>query len=206
MYKKISNNPEQRAIITNPYTFVDDFFSEEEIDGMCNLFSNLNLEQAGVGNKKDTDTSVRTSKVAFIEKNILTADVFDKMNYVIETINDQYYNFDLNGYERFQYTEYLSEDSGEYKFHMDTDFSDRRNDPLTLTRKLSVVMCLNRPGVDFEGGQFYMTIGSEKHALEVEMKRGRIIMFPSFMIHRVAPVTKGVRKSLVTWVTGPKFR
>jgi PKHD-type hydroxylase len=38
------------------------------------------------------------------------------------------------------------------------------------------------------------------------MKRGSIMFFPSFLLHRVAEVTEGKRKSLVGWVTGPKFR
>ncbi len=38
------------------------------------------------------------------------------------------------------------------------------------------------------------------------MIKGRMIFFPSFLIHRVAPVTQGIRRSLVIWVTGPKFR
>jgi PKHD-type hydroxylase len=36
--------------------------------------------------------------------------------------------------------------------------------------------------------------------------KGMVILFPSWVIHRVTPVTKGVRKSIVVWVTGPKFR
>jgi PKHD-type hydroxylase len=41
---------------------------------------------------------------------------------------------------------------------------------------------------------------------EIEQKRGRIILFPSFLLHKIHPVTKGYRKSIVAWVEGPKFR
>ena len=60
--------------------------------------------------------------------------------------------------------------------------------------------------VDFEGGDFQINSGQEKDAESVKMKKGDIIVFPSFMLHRVKPVTKGVRKSIVIWVMGPKFR
>jgi PKHD-type hydroxylase len=62
-------------------------------------------------------------------------------------------------------------------------------------------------GVDFEGGEFEVNTGQEKDAETVELKKGRIIAVSIFwMIHRVAPVTKGKRKSLVIWILGPKFK
>ena len=36
--------------------------------------------------------------------------------------------------------------------------------------------------------------------------RGTLVAFPSYVMHRVTPVTSGTRKSLVAWVAGPKFR
>ena len=37
-------------------------------------------------------------------------------------------------------------------------------------------------------------------------EKGRVLIFPSFLPHKVTPVTKGVRKSLVTWMEGPAWR
>ena len=73
-------------------------------------------------------------------------------------------------------------------------------------RKLSVTFLLNDPKKDFKGGTFQINSGEEKNAESVPMRKGDIIVFPSFLIHRVAPVTKGTRKSIVVWVLGPKFR
>jgi PKHD-type hydroxylase len=64
-------------------------------------------------------------------------------------------------------------------------------------------MLLNTPGVDFEGGDFQTCLAKETN---VPLKRGQILIFPSFVVHRVKPVTKGIRKSLVIWVTGPGFK
>ena len=207
MYNKIYNNPVERARITYPYCYLDDTFTEKELDDMCQYFSQQQVEQATVMSVDNPlNQEIRRSRVKFFCRDEFIFPIFDRLNGAIETINDRFYNFILNGYDSFQYTEYHHDEKGEYNFHMDTCFGERSFDEQFETRKLSVVMCLNRPGVDFEGGQFYMNQGSEKLAFEVEMKRGRIIFFPSFLIHRVAPVTKGVRKSLVAWVTGPKFR
>jgi PKHD-type hydroxylase len=71
---------------------------------------------------------------------------------------------------------------------------------------LSLTLCLNQEGVDYEGGEFQINTGQEKDAENAPAIRGRCFLFPAFMIHRVAPVTKGKRKSLVVWTLGPKFR
>jgi PKHD-type hydroxylase len=207
MYNKIYNNPDERSRLTYPYCYRDDIFTEQELDNMCQYFSQHEIEKATVMSEETPiDENIRRSKVKFFNRDDYTFPIFDRLNSAIEDTNDRFYNFILNGYDSFQYTEYHHEEKGAYNFHMDSGFGDRNGDSRFEMRKLSVVMCLNRPGEDFEGGQFYMNMGSEKNAFEVEMKRGRIILFPSFLIHRVAPVTKGIRKSLVIWVTGPKFR
>jgi PKHD-type hydroxylase len=72
-------------------------------------------------------------------------------------------------------------------------------------RKLSLSLLLNEPGVDYNGGDFQFNLGNEDGASSAECRKGRIIAFPSWAIHRVTPVTQGIRRSLVVWVTGPKF-
>lgn len=132
--------------------------------------------------------------------------VFHRLNHVIESINNQYYNFDINGYESFQYTVYHDYEKGKYDWHQDTIMGGHVPNDMYETRKLSVTFLLNDPEKDFEGGGFSINTGQEKDAEKVPFNRGRIIVFPSFLIHRVAPVTKGTRKSIVVWVMGPKFR
>ncbi|WP_299006958.1 hypothetical protein [uncultured Tenacibaculum sp.] len=41
--------------------------------------------------------------------------------------------------------------------------------------------------------------------VRVPREKGTIIVFPSFMMHCVTPITKGVRKSIVGWVAGPPY-
>ena len=110
-----------------------------------------------------------------------------------------FYNFHLNGYSQFQYTTYDS--TGRYDWHTDIALGEKFGNDAE-PRKLSFTMLLND---DFEGGEFQINTGKEESAVTVDLKKGKIVMFPSFMIHRVTPITKGVRKSLVVWVMGPKF-
>ena len=64
---------------------------------------------------------------------------------------------------------------------------------------------MTEQGVDYEGGNLNLNIGMEEEPENISFPRGRIVAFPSFMIHRVTPVTRGIRKSIVIWITGPKF-
>ncbi len=57
---------------------------------------------------------------------------------------------------------------------------------------------------EYEGGIFELFIN--KHVRELPKKKGMVALFPSYFMHRVTPVTKGERRSLVLWVSGPPFR
>jgi PKHD-type hydroxylase len=57
---------------------------------------------------------------------------------------------------------------------------------------------------EYEGGN--LEILSSREPTVIEKKKGLVSVFPSYILHRVTPVTSGVRKTLVVWTTGPKFR
>jgi PKHD-type hydroxylase len=74
----------------------------------------------------------------------------------------------------------------------------------SITRKISIVVQLSDPD-EYEGGELQIQTGSESY-ISILKKKGAVTLFPSYMRHRVTPVTKGVRKSLVLWVGGSTFR
>ena len=93
-----------------------------------------------------------------------------------------------------------------YDWHMDTILGNQLNNAWdSETRKLTLILLLSDPDVDFSGGELEINAGRESFPDRPVFPRGRILAFPSFMIHRVKPVTAGVRKSLVVWIEGPKF-
>ena len=214
-YNKIFNNPIERASITYPWAYWDGAFNSEELDKVCKYFTEQGVERGTTVGKRDPITGeviqepnekVRISDVKFYNydpTNENTLWIFQRINYVVDALNEQFFNYELNGYDSFQYTEYQAHEGGKYDFHMDTIMGKNKPANMLETRKLSVTLVLND---DFEGGEFYMNNGQEKDAELIPTGKGRLILFPSFLVHRVAPVTKGVRKSLVVWVNGPKFR
>jgi PKHD-type hydroxylase len=71
---------------------------------------------------------------------------------------------------------------------------------------LTVVLLLNEPELDFQGGAFQLNLSEERFPETVPLKKGSVVIFPSFLLHRVCPVTSGLRKTLVLWCIGPKFK
>lgn len=109
--------------------------------------------------------------------------------------NFDHYKFDIS---RASQSELLRYDSrGHYTPHIDTFLSPSDED----IRKLTVLLFLND---DFEGGKLFIQDGHER--LYPPQKAGDVVVFPSFLLHGVEPVTSGVRRSLVTWMVGPWFR
>jgi PKHD-type hydroxylase len=204
MYKLISNEPNDRATITPSWCFWDDMFTDEdllEINRYCQSHKQENGQISGEDDHKIIK-KIRSSKISFHHPNEDTKWIFEKLNCVIEQANDRFWNFDLNGYSAFQYSTYDVKEKGKYDWHMDTYLGKNNSNTDTETRKLSLTLSLND---DFEGGEFQIITGNPKNPETVPTKKGRCILFPSWVLHKVAPVTKGIRQSVVVWVLGPKF-
>lgn len=175
-------------------------FTSEELDSIINYCEgNLYKKKATVyGSKIDDDYSnVRISKTAWIKENDDTRWFYDRMAFIARSLNSQFYNFDLYGFvEDMQYTIY-EDNGGHYDWHIDSGGGN------LSPRKFSMVLQLSDPD-DYEGGDLQFLISREP--VTAKKERGMVAAFPSYRLHRVTPVTKGIRKTIVIWVSGPKFR
>ncbi len=180
--------------------------SSEECDYIAQQCEHtLNIEDATLGEqaKRDVRTKVRSSQTGFIEAaNLGHTDLWNYTssrlwNFANEA-NRTSFGFDVSYLSYIQYTIY--EPPGDhYDWHIDT-FLDTPN---AYHRKLSMTVQLS-DGWEYEGGDFELRHdGLEKHDTK---SKGTILVFPSFLLHRVKPVTKGSRKTLVAWFEGKAFR
>ena len=207
-YKHISNAPFERHRVSFPYCIWDDAFTEDELNDIEKYCETFDMEK-GLTFAPDKELAdIRKSKISWFSKSEHPKlyNLFNKLNLVIEKINDDYYNYDLNGYSSIQYTTYNGDELGHYGYHIDMHNGPNMEEPQLKygdTRKLSLSLILS-DSQSYEGGKFTMRLGEDD--FELEQKRGRILFFPSFLLHKVHPVTKGNRKSIVAWVEGPKFR
>ena len=111
--------------------------------------------------------------------------------------NNNHFGFEgMQITEMAQYTEYP--EGGFYDWHVDNYDNCQHEPPV---RKISMT-CLLSPENEFEGGDLELI----KEGQKVKLKQGQAVFFASFIRHRVAPVTKGVRRSLVMWFGGPSFK
>jgi PKHD-type hydroxylase len=199
-YDGIVNFPVERSTTTYPFVTWDSAFTPEELDNITKYCGTVGTEESTTIGKSE---NIRKSNVKFHSWTKENGWFFDRMNGVINLINNRWYGFNLNGYETFQYTEYDASYEGKYDWHMDICLG-KENLPTHMfePRKLSLSLLLND---DYEGGDFQLNLGDQNDKTTAESIKGRIIAFPSWMIHQVTPVTKGTRKSIVIWCVGPKF-
>ena len=109
-------------------------------------------------------------------------------------VNNQIWKYNITHSNQSEFLMY--DINGKYEAHVDT-FHCHSDE----TRKLTVLAFLND---DFEGGKFFIQQSSEK--FYPQQTKGTVLIFPSFMIHGVEPVTKGIRYSVVTWMVGEYFK
>tara|TARA_B100001996_G_C18631449_1_gene581916 strand:- start:779 stop:1381 length:603 start_codon:yes stop_codon:yes gene_type:complete len=112
------------------------------------------------------------------------------------------YQFDLDySTINVQYTRYPT--GGYYQWHSDDDFGvvHKRHQNV---RKLSITSQLNTG--EFEGGDLQLQLNYQKEPRTMRFEPGDSVVFPSFIQHQVTPVTKGIRYSLISWVSGPAWR
>ena len=111
--------------------------------------------------------------------------------------NNNHFGFEgMRLTEPGQFTHYPI--GGFYEWHMDNDVLGKHQPPV---RKISMTLLLSNPST-FEGGE--LEFMDDKKS--IKLQQGQAIFFASWLRHRVKPVTKGERKSLVMWFGGPPFK
>jgi PKHD-type hydroxylase len=156
-----------------------------------------------VNDSNGVSDTIRKSDAMLHSPNDNNLWIFEKLKSIAEFINDDFFRYDLTGFEFFQYAVYDGAGSN-YNFHMDMAMGENIPEHLHQARKLSFSLVLSDTS-EYQGGEFEIKM-SEQSTLTVPQQLGRVIAFPSFMLHRVAPLKSGKRKSIVFWVLGPKFK
>lgn len=110
--------------------------------------------------------------------------------------NHQCWQYQLGGPTQLELLQYAV-GGDRYDAHVDTA---RLSDD--LVRKLTVILMLND---DYEGGRFYFQQDLH-HRQYIQTEAGKVLVFPSHIMHGVEPLESGVRHSVVAWISGPDFK
>lgn len=188
--KKLNAPTQQFAVRQNDFT-------KDELEKICFLGGSREFSQAEVGENEVADKGMRDSTVSWLTLEQDTHWLFDKIGQIVSQVNYDHFMLNIDGIESFQFTRYgLNQ---HYDWHWDVSLHYAE-----FERKISVVMMLDDPE-DYEGGEFELcTNGNLNNVMVVKPKKGEMIFFNSWMPHRCLPVTKGVRRTLVTWIMGKR--
>lgn len=184
-----------------PFHVLPERLPDDEIETIVTLGRSLPMEVAVIAPSDGPihlDASFRGARVSWIHPGRDTDDLLARFGTWIEEANEKGFGFDLLGFaEPIQFTEYEAPSAG-YDWHVDLTPG-----PAQLQRKLSLTVQLSGPD-EYEGGDLEFSEGTA--ILSAPKERGLAVAFPSFQPHRVTPVTRGLRRSLVIWIGGPSFR
>ena len=174
-------------------------FTPKQCQMVINAGRSEPRQNAGVGNDNGgsgVDTETRTSHISWIPFS-KTPEMYKDIEKVMKTTNGNHFGFDgMQITEMAQYTEYP--EGGFYDWHIDSD-THFAHEP--TVRKISMTLLLS-PENEFEGGDLELM----KKGKPAKLKQGHAIFFASFIRHRVTPVIRGTRKSLVMWFGGTPLR
>lgn len=147
----------------------------------------------GTGDKHEIKRSTRDVYLYGMPRNEQTDGLFKKILHQVDYANKRAFDFELNGIMHdLQILKYTHETQQHYDWHIDISGGN------AYGRKISYIIQLSDES-EYEGGNLEIFDGNSHIAPK---KQGSVVMFPSYVCHRVSPVTAGTRWSLVIWIQG----
>jgi PKHD-type hydroxylase len=179
------------------YYWYQEGLNSEDLTNLDKLAATYPYTKGTIVGNDEIVESIRKSKIKWIHPNDDSQWLYDKIINMVVEANNTMWNFNLYSViDSIQYTEY-SEGGGHYDWHMDIG-------PGSIShRKVSITIQLSDPN-EYEGGDLELWYGGS--IIQIPKNKGLTVLFPSFSMHRVTPITKGTRKSLVLWVGGEHYK
>jgi PKHD-type hydroxylase len=144
---------------------------------------------------------IRVTQVAWVHRVAETEALYRQMEAIVLRLNTDLFHFDLSGLTAMQYAVYRENEGGYFDWH--NDYGRARNDPGQEPRKITLSLQLS-DGDAYDGCDLEIRAA---HPLDVAPRaRGALVAFRATALHRVTPITRGMRKCLVAWAAGPEFR
>ena len=199
--------------------FAKDGFNDKEVEQIKELKDSYSFKRGVTVGEDSTSTKaeVRESEVFWVNQNKQSDWIYNRISWHINKANHNKWKFNIDSMEQIQYTKYKGSDvleiedkvgirshrdakkqAGHYNWHTDT-----RSGSIGKCRKISTVVQLS-DAKEYEGGDFLTW--DHKGEIYHGKGKGSIIIFPSFNLHKVLPITSGIRESLVVWCHGPLFQ
>ncbi len=192
LFSKELNDPQNYYYYTNG-------FNSEELDKVYKDVATLDFEQASTIDSKSNGKEIRSSSVKWIPNTPQWSWLYFKLMEMAVQANNALWYFNLYSVQDLiQYTEYYATENGHYTWHQDFGPGS------PSLRKISITVQLSGPD-EYEGGDLEYWKGGND-IIKAPKDKGLVFIFPSYMMHRVTPVTKGTRRSFVLWIGGEHYK
>jgi PKHD-type hydroxylase len=170
-------------------------FTPAELDKINAQALALPARQVAVGRDLTVKPEANRSVVRSLAPSPDSGWIYQRITNMVAQLNSKHFQFEINGLdEPLYHVTYDAKDQGHYMWHTDVG---------ATTRKLSITFQMTDPA-DYDGGDLEMNAFGVVDKCPRE--RGTLVLFPSYHVHRVTPVTRGTRSALVAWIVGPPFR
>lgn len=184
---------------THEWCWFDAAFTPDQLASIITLGTSLPAQAANLADRKPATEDIRRCTVSWIAPETPDSEwLFRRLTDLVTTANSRFFDFAIDEIEPLQFTEY-NNINDHYTWHKDM----LPHMPGRLVRKLSFILMLSDPQ-DHDGGDVELWFDNEP--VIVPPCAGKIIFFPSYCLHRVTPITRGQRRSLVGWVKGPSWK
>jgi len=187
----------------NSFYYWKNVFDDKMIKDLTDMvYANYKFEKGKTGTEElgNVTDSYRTNNrdIAYINPQPYSKWLYDLLFPLALEANEKTFHFDIDIVTDSIHYVIYPEDGGHLDWHMDVGAHGVNKRKLAMTVQLS-------DSSDYEGGDFQIWMGGEDY-LTVPREKGDVIVFPSFCMHRVTPITRGERRCLVFWTGGRPFR
>jgi PKHD-type hydroxylase len=191
--------PELIPVDFPPLVTFAQVFTAEECEKIIKIGQELFPRESAILEDQQTHSAIRKGHVSWFKPEVeATHWIYHRLTDAVNAVNQGNWGFDLEGIEPLQFTIY-DELADNYDSHIDLLVTRRDG----KYRKLSFSLQLS-PDDSYKGCDLSMMIGPED--ILAPRQQGSVTFFPSVLLHKVTPITRGKRYSLVGWVSGPRFR
>jgi len=179
-----------------------EMFNSNEIEKILFLEKIMKFESGTVGSGMGSATEnleVRSCDVSMFIPDENAGWIFERIGNFIPQLNYDHFMLNINHLAPMQYTVYKDKNNGQYDWHTDVFTAYH-----IFERKITGVLFLSDPE-SYEGGELeVMNTGSPDRAVSFKQNAGDVVFFSSHFPHRVKPVTKGTRRTIVFWIEGER--
>lgn len=187
-----------------PFHAYPQAFTAQACERICAIGEKYAIEEGTVTARAANPAAAeliefRDCRIRWIPCETATADLYRTIATMVTAANDGIWQADITGIiERLQFTEYDRQGSN-YNWHSDVGAG------VGSLRKLSFSLQLS-PADSYEGGDLEFMCPVDSATKHLIRQQGTTVIFPSYLAHRVSPILRGKRTSLVGWVAGPPYR